>query len=406
MEESSGYIGSIKAEDISSDFTDVSIVRTSEYNVLARAQRYGRWFMLKGMNTQGTDNALTRQMLRKEFEILIQMQHPNVVQTVGLEQVGGLGTCIVMEYVDGITLREWLNDSTGENASAQGGGRRLALRILDELLQAVDYIHSMGIVHRDLKPQNIMITRNGSHVKLIDFGLADTDSFAMLKQQAGTKRYMAPEQAAGASPTGNGRGTADLDLRNDIYSLGVIISELPLPATYQKIWSHCLLPIDRRYQSVQEVRTDIVRLKSRKTRIMTWAVAAVVAVLLAVVAMLAWRVQAMDNELNRVAYAKEEAIKALHEQMENTQLTQHTDTLTQWEYRWPDLTQRVMIVNQFCYDYVDRLDQRFTSEDRDRIRETLLNEWQEWQKHIYALSTAKIAKERRANHRKSQLDEK
>ena len=406
MEETSGYISSIKAEDISNSFTDVSIIRMTEYNVLARAQRYGRWYMLKGMNAKGADHALTQQMLRKEFEILIQMQHPNVVQTVGLEEVDGLGICIVMEYVDGITLKEWLTDSTGENTTPEGGDRGLAVRFLDELLQAVAYIHSLGIVHRDLKPQNIMITRNGHHVKLIDFGLADTDSFAMLKQQAGTKRYMATEQTAVSSSADNGRGTADLDLRTDIYSLGVIISELPLPASYQRIWSHCLLPKDRRYQSVTELQADIVQLKSRKTRIIAWAVAAVVAALLGVVGLLVWRVQAMDNELNRVAYAKEEAIEALHEQMERTNLTEHTDTLTRWEYRWPDLTQRVMVVNQFCYDYVDRLDQTFTTEDRDRIRETLLLEWQQWQQHIYALSTAEIAKKRRANQRQSQLGEK
>ncbi len=405
MEESSGYIKSIKAEDISSDFTDVSIIHTTKYNVLARAQRYGRWFMLKGVNANGSDNALTRQMLRKEFEILIKLQHPNVVQTVGLEQVEGLGTCIVMEYVDGITLKEWIANNTGGDTPSEGGGRGLVFRILDELLQAVAYIHSLEIVHRDLKPQNIMITRNGHHVKLIDFGLADTDAFAMLKQQAGTKRYMAPEQAGTSITAGQEQETTSLDLRNDIYSLGVIISELPLPRNYQKIWSHCLLPIDRRYQSIAALQADIDRLQARKKRVTTWAMAAVVAVLLGVVGLLLWRVQAMDNELNRMAYAKEKAIEALYEQMGRTQLTQHVDTLTQWEYRWPDLTQRVMVVNQFCYDYADRLDQRFTSDDRDRIREALLSEWQQWQQHIYALSTAEIAKKRREDHR-SQLGEK
>ena len=342
------------------------------------------------------------------------MQHPGVVQTMGMEHVGSLGTCIVMEYVDGITLKEWLASTPGSaarpaegsadasflssiaraasaGASAPPAKARTteAASILDELLQAVAYIHSLGIAHRDLKPQNILLTRNGHHVKLIDFGLADTDGYAMLKQQAGTIRYMAPEQAA----------VAQADVRNDIYSLGVVMSEMPLPRHYQKVWSRCLLPIDTRYQSVGEIQADIARLSSRKTRMVNWGVAAVVAVLLAVVGLLMWRVQAMDRELNRVAHAKTEAIEALHEQMERTQLTQHTDTLTQWEYRWPDLTQRVMAVNQFCYDYTDRLDQRFTSDDCDRIREAMLTEWQQWQQRIYALSTAKIAAKRREKRR-------
>jgi hypothetical protein len=107
-----------------------------------------------------------------------------------------------------------------------------------------------------------------------------------------------------------------------------------------------------------------------------------------------WRVNALDNDLNRVTYAKEAAIEALHEEIERTQLTEHTDTLTMWKYRWPDLTQRVMAVNQFCYDYADRLDERFTSSDRDRVLEAMLSEWQEWQQRVNALSSAKVAEER------------
>ena len=392
LEDNSGYISSITAEDISSEFTDVSIVHTSEYNVMARAQRYGRWYMLKGLNGNGADNALLQQMLRKEFEILIQLQHPGVVQAVGLEQVPGLGTCIVMEYVDGTTLKEWIGTSARRGSPPTAARTNDAIRILDELLQAVAYIHSLGIAHRDLKPQNIMLTRNGNNVKLVDFGLADTDSYAMLKQQAGTARYMAPEQAA----------VAQADLRNDIYSIGVVMSEMPLPRYYQRVWSRCLMPIDVRYQSVAEIQADIVSLRSRKMRTVNWAVAAGMAVLLAIVALLLWRVHVMDEELNRVAHARTAAIEALHRQMEQTQLTQHTDTLTQWEYRWPDLTQRVMTVNQFCYDYADQLDERFTAADRDHIREDMLSEWQQWQQRIYGLSTAKIAKERR-ERRKQEL---
>ena len=377
MEEYSGYIHSISAEDISTEFTDVTVIYTSEYNIIARAQRYGRWFMLKGLNDKGSNHALARQMLRKEFDILIQMQHPNVVQVLGMEQVEDLGPCIVMEYIDGMTMKERpIEPSEG-------------IRILNELLQAVSYIHSLGIAHRDLKPQNIILTRIGKHVKLIDFGLADTDAFVILKQPAGTIRYMSPEQTA----------AAQTDLRNDIYSIGVIMSEMPLPPNYQKIWSRCLLPIDIRYQNVEEVQKDIKRLLQRKAKIMKWGVAVAMTALLSIVALLLWRVEVLDNELNRVAYAKTAALEALHEQMERTQLKQHTDTLSNWEYRWPDFMQRVMTVNQFCYDYTDRLDQRFTSIDRDQILETMLSEWQQWQQDILALSTAKVAEKRRKRHK-------
>lgn len=379
-EENSGYIKSISADEISNDFTDVSIVYTSEYNFLARAQRYGRWFMLKGMNEKGSDNTLARQMLRKEFEILIQLQHPNVVQTMGLEHVEGLGTCIVMEYVDGQPMNECVLEPSE------------AIRILGEILQAVEYIHSLGIAHRDLKPHNIMLTRTGKHVKLIDFGLADTDAFAMLKQQAGTAVYMSPEQRVAAQP----------DPRNDIYSIGVIMSEMPLPQSFQKVWSRCLLPVESRYQKVDDIRQDMEKLLSRKARMIRRVTVGALIGLAGIVALLVWRVEAMDSEMNRVERAETDAIAALHEQMDRTQLAQHIDTLSQWEYRWPDLTQRVMAVNQYCYDYTDRLDERFTSSDRDQIRESMLTEWQQWQQKIMTLSTAEIATSRRQK-RKSQF---
>ena len=397
MEETySGYITETAPERVSEQFSDLTIEHTTSCNVIARAQRYGRWYMLKGLNDTNCDKAMPRQMLRKEFDILIRLQHPHVVQTVGMEQVEGLGTCIVMEYVDGITLKEWLQTKTGTETGTKtktktktGGKDADAIRIMDELLQAVAYIHSLGIAHRDLKPQNIMLTRQGLHVKLIDFGLADTDDYAVLKQPAGTVSYMSPEQMAMQTP----------DIRNDIYSIGVIMRQMPLPSYYKHVGEHCLLPVDERYQSIAEMEEDIARQSTHTKRLMRWAMAVVFGVLLAVVGLLLWRVQSLDNELNRVSYAKGEAIEALHAEMERTQLEQHTDTLTSWEYRWTDFMQRVMAVNKFCYDYTDRLDERFSDNDRDRILEAMLNEWQLWQQRMCALSTAEVAAGRRKAHR-------
>ncbi len=387
-EEFSGYISEIATEPVSEHFTDLTIEHNSGCNVIARAQRYGRWYMLKGLNDASRDKAMPRQMLRKEFEIMTRMQHPNVVQTVGMEQVEGLGTCIVMEYVDGITLKEWLQTKT-KTKTGTGVKDADAIRIMDELLQAVAYIHSLGIAHRDLKPQNILLTRQGLHVKLIDFGLADTDDYAVLKQPAGTISYMSPEQMAMQIP----------DIRNDIYSIGVVMRQMPLPKYYKRVGEYCLLPVDERYQSIAEMEEDIARQSTHTKRLMRWALGVGCLVLGVVVGLLLWRVQSLDNELNRVSYAKGEAIEALHIEMERTQLAQHTDTLTSWEYRWTDFMQRIMAVNQFCYDYADRLDDRFSDNDRDRIREAMLNEWQLWQQRICALSTAEVAAERRKAHR-------
>ena len=235
----SGYL-SDSFEGLSQVFTDVEILNTSEVNVVAKAKRYGRWWLLKGLQQEIANEAGFKQRLRKELEILIQLQHPNIVSAFALEMVDGLGMCIVMEYVEGSTLKEWLRGKTQ---------RLTRQRIARELTDAVGYIHSKGIVHRDLKPENVIITHNGENVKLIDFGLADTDSHAVLKQPAGTPRYMSPEQMH----------TSVADVRNDIYSLGIIFQQMKLGLSYRSIIKRCILPIDRRYPNVQALQKDVVR---------------------------------------------------------------------------------------------------------------------------------------------------
>jgi serine/threonine protein kinase len=99
----SGYVAD-SFEGISQTFTDVEILSTSEVNVVAKAKRYGRWWLLKGLQKEIAGEAGYQQRLRKEFEILMQLQHPYVVAAYGIEDVEGLGRCIVMEYADGPTL--------------------------------------------------------------------------------------------------------------------------------------------------------------------------------------------------------------------------------------------------------------------------------------------------------------
>lgn len=102
-------------------------------------------------------------------------------------------------------------------------------------------------MHRDLKPSNIMITRNGQHVKLIDFGLADTDNYAVFKQPAGTDGYIAPEQLSGSATDG----------RNDIYSIGVILEQMQLGWAYRKVARKCQRQQGERYEDVASLRKVI-----------------------------------------------------------------------------------------------------------------------------------------------------
>ena len=230
----SGYLMD-SFEGISRKFTDVTIVNTSDVNIVAKAKRYGRWWLLKGLNQQVANETAYIQRLRKELELLMQLEHPFVVSTVGLETVEDFGNCIVMEYVEGVTLDVWAESHTS---------RAERLQIAGQLLNAVEYVHSCGIAHRDLKPSNIMVATNGGTLKIIDFGLADSDRNAILKQPAGTRRYMSPEQAA----------VAEADVRNDIYSIGVILKGLNPGWRYKRIIGKCLRPIEERYQSIAELK--------------------------------------------------------------------------------------------------------------------------------------------------------
>lgn len=114
-----------------------------------------------------------------------------------------------MEFVDGITLRELMDQGKLTE--------ELARKIVMELCTALQYLHNKQIIHRDLKPENVMITHNGNNVKLIDFGLSDCDDYTLLKLPAGTRYYMAPEALLPHE---------QVDCRADIYSLGIIIGEM------------------------------------------------------------------------------------------------------------------------------------------------------------------------------------
>lgn len=232
IEPTSGFL---KPSDfvVNSNFTEFESIPTGGYCLLTRAKRNGRWWMLKGLKEAYRQDSVYRLMLQKEFDIMSQLQHPMIVSVYSLEEVSGLGLCIVMEWIDGITLKEWLQ----QKEHTQEQHRHVA----DMLLDALAYVHSRQAQHRDLKPSNILITHNGQYLKLIDFGLSDTDSHAILKADAGTEGYMAPEGAS------------------DIYSLGCILREMELGWLSHWVVRRCLAPLHRRYTDIASIQRDLHR---------------------------------------------------------------------------------------------------------------------------------------------------
>ena len=209
-EVSSGFIDADvqSGEQSFSNLTEV-YVSVSGYARLFRCQRYNRLHILKALKPEYIGSDFYEQALRKEFDIGYQLEHPHICRALGWETLPELGHCIVLEYIDGITLKEVMQRGllTPE----------LARKFITELCSALHYLHGKQIVHRDLKPENILVTHNGHNVKLIDFGLSDCDDYDALKLPAGTRYYLAPEALKPGQP---------LDLRADIYSLGIIIGEM------------------------------------------------------------------------------------------------------------------------------------------------------------------------------------
>lgn len=202
--------------------------------ILYRCQSEGRYYVLKALQPDYRGQQVYEEMLRKEYEIGAALKHPNIREYYDLFEHPLLGNCIRMEWVDGSPL--------AADAVLPKSVRR---RLLSQLLDAVAYMHLHQVIHRDLKPDNILVTRNGQNVKLIDFSLADSDSYSILKASAGTPLYASPEQLEGRKG----------DCRSDIYSLGVILSEFAENKRQRAVVAKCLRArSEQRYGCVEELR--------------------------------------------------------------------------------------------------------------------------------------------------------
>ena len=220
-------------------FYDIEVLNATGRNIIYRAKKAGKWFVLKGVKTLEGSIARNEHLLKREFDLFNKLNSNEIVKCWTLERIDGIGLCIVMEYVDGRTLQEFLQEKPSQ---------KLRRKVLYELLNAVDYIHHCQIVHQDLKPNNILITNNGTHVKIIDFGLSDNDAYYTNKNLGCTNGFAAPEQL---------QNDLTIDLRADVYALGKIIDTI-FPNKYRSIKAKCCQHNrEKRYQSVADIQKAI-----------------------------------------------------------------------------------------------------------------------------------------------------
>lgn len=175
----------------------------------AQCHRLNRSVAVKLLKSELAEDAEFRRRFRDESQAVAMLSHPNIVSVYDVSR--GETEYIVMELIDGITLKQYMERRGQLNW-------REALHFITQIMKGLSHAHSRGIIHRDIKPQNIMVLRDGS-VKVADFGIARLESAAqqtMTQEALGSVHYISPEQAKGDRT----------DARSDIYSAGVVLYEM------------------------------------------------------------------------------------------------------------------------------------------------------------------------------------
>lgn len=175
----------------------------------ALCHRLNRYDAVKIMRDETAANTELRRRFRAESQAVAMLSHPNIVSVYDVSHNDDV-EYIVMELIDGITLKQYLQKKSVLDPS----------EVLDFTIQtakALEHAHSKGIIHRDIKPQNIMLLKDGM-IKVADFGIASLENTIEENngETVGSVHYIAPEQARGEAP----------DARSDIYSLGIVMYEM------------------------------------------------------------------------------------------------------------------------------------------------------------------------------------
>lgn len=249
FEPSGFFINETEIEKLFSDVIEISTEGGMCF--VGKFLLHGKWHTLKRLKPEFSKNTIYKTALEKEFEIGLQLDHPNIGRYLhkGYDKKG---LFVIQEYVDGVSLREAFQNKGFINEKNMG-------TIISQLIEAIDYLHKHQIYHLDLKPENILLSHKGN-IKLIDFGLATTDVFEGIA--SGTKKYASPEQITEPSKQSS---------KSDLYSFGLLMLEMftgdvnkefvsKLPGPYKKVINACLNEYpENRPENIKEIERGIAQ---------------------------------------------------------------------------------------------------------------------------------------------------
>ena len=251
----------------SNEYADLRPLYASRYgnSRIFTANNHGKKVIVKALKAECADDAACKASLRQEYETTSMLDNKYIRKAIDFTNIEGLGDCIVFEYVEGKSLAEHVRVGTLSEKQVKS--------ILTEVCDGLNFLHRNGLVHCNLNPENVMVSANDGHVKLIDIGVPETKQDADRELLIKEMEFVAPEIIKGE----------DFDSRADIYSIGKImefIGERNISKQFHAAATHCTqFSKEQRFDTISDVRSAISKGHSFVKIIILVVVAAIVAAL-------------------------------------------------------------------------------------------------------------------------------
>ncbi len=251
----------------SNEYADLRPLYASRYgnSRIFTANNHGKKVIVKALKAECANDAACKASLRQEYETTSMLDNKYIRKAIDFTNIEGLGDCIIFEYVDGKSLAEHVRVGTLSEKQVKS--------ILTEVCDGLNFLHRNGLVHCNLNPENVMVSANDGHVKLIDIGVPETKQDADRELLIKEMEFVAPEIIK----------SEDFDSRADIYSIGKImefIGERNISKQFHAAATHCTqFSKEQRFDTISDVRSAISKGHSFVKIIILVVVAAIVAAL-------------------------------------------------------------------------------------------------------------------------------